>query len=67
MNEEEAESAEFKQKKRNGIMEQWNNGMVGNTIGFPIFQHSNIPTFQHSNFPSFLSVCSATSVVKFFY
>jgi len=28
------------------MMEQWNNGMVGNTIGFPIFQNSIIPIFQ---------------------
>jgi len=25
------------------------NGMVGNTIGFPIFQHSIIPIFQSSS------------------
>ena len=46
MNKEEAENAEFKQKKRNGIMERWNNEMVGNTIGLPIFQHSVIPIFH---------------------
>jgi hypothetical protein len=28
------------------MMEEWNNGMVGNTIGSPIFQHSIIPIFQ---------------------
>jgi rubredoxin len=27
-------------------MEQWNNGKVGNTNGFPKFQHSIIPIFQ---------------------
>jgi len=55
---EHAEAAEFKQNKRNGIMEQWNNGMVGNTIISPIF--------HHSNFPFFASVDSAISVVKSF-
>jgi hypothetical protein len=37
---------EFKQKKRYGIMEKWNNEMQGNTIGFPIFQHSIVPIFK---------------------
>ena len=34
------------QEKRNEIMEQWNVGMVGNTVGFPVFQDSIIPIFQ---------------------
>jgi hypothetical protein len=34
-------------QKRNGIMEQWNNRMVDNTVGFPIFQYSIIPIFYY--------------------
>jgi hypothetical protein len=39
-------------------MEQWNHGMAGNTIGFPLFHYSTIPVFPF--------LCSAASAVKFF-
>jgi hypothetical protein len=35
---EHAEAVECKQAKK-----KWNNGMVGNIVGFPIFQYSIIP------------------------
>jgi len=57
---EGTENTELKQKKRNGIMEEWNIGMMGpqNRMLKRI-----IPSFQYSNFPSFFSVVSVAKCI----
>ena len=54
---EHAETAEFKPTK-NGKMELWDDGRVGNAMSFPIF--------HHSNFPVFLSACSVLLFCRVF-
>jgi len=43
-------------------MEEWNSGMMGKELVFPLFQYSIIPIFQ-----CFFSVDSVISVVKRLY